>query len=306
MCSEPAARALNLTPPLTARGTLLPRVLPSPSWPAPLSPQHHAAPSPVRPHVCRAPAVSITKLWLPATGAGAGGPAVRPFPSCPLAFNPQQTALPPEESPQVWSPPATRAAKPLAPLTITGAFVEVPAPASPSCPVALSPQHTTAPLCVIPQEWAPPDATLRRGSRTELASVAGAGWGAGWDSLGCGGAGEGVTATGGGAGAAGTVTVADPVTPSLVAVIVALPPATAVTDPEADTVAIAGVLEDQVTSRSFSAPPRASRNAAVSCAFFPMASVSVAGVTATLATGTALTVTAAEALCDSICAVIVA
>jgi hypothetical protein len=161
---------------------------------------------------------------------------------------------------------------------------------------------------VIPQEWAPPAATLRRGSRTEVASVAGAGWGAGWDSLGCGGAGEGVgvTATGGGAGAAGTVTEADPVTPSLVAVIVALPPAMAVTDPEADTVAIDELLEDQATSRSFSAPPRASRNAAVSCALFPMASVSVAGVTATLTTGTALTVTAAEALCDSICAVIVA
>ncbi len=103
-----------------------------------------------------------------------------------------------------------------------------------------------------------------------------------------------------------TVSVAVPLLPSLVAVMVAVPAATPVPSPLPFTVATAGALVVQVTTRPVSALPLASLGVAVSCTVCPAGTPAVAGLTATDATGTVLTVMAAGALCPSLVAVIVA
>jgi hypothetical protein len=103
-----------------------------------------------------------------------------------------------------------------------------------------------------------------------------------------------------------TVTVAVPLFPSLVAVRVALPAATPVTSPLAETVAMADALLAQVTTRPASGLPLASWGVAVSCTVCPTCTLAVAGVTATEATGTFVTVIAAVPFWPSLLAVIVA
>src|SRR5205809_312061 len=103
-----------------------------------------------------------------------------------------------------------------------------------------------------------------------------------------------------------TVTVAGPLCPSQVAVIVAAPAATAVTSPLALTVATAVLPLDQVTVRPGSELPFASCGVAVSCTVCPTCTDAVAGFTVTDATGTVLTVIVALPLCPSLVAVIVA
>src|ERR1035437_476688 len=102
-------------------------------------------------------------------------------------------------------------------------------------------------------------------------------------------AGETVTlATGGG----DTVMVEVPVFVSLVAVIVAVPGATAVTSPLALTVALVASDVAHVTARPESVLPLASSVVAVSCCVAPIASDAVVGVTVRLATGIGVTVIA--------------
>src|SRR2546426_7306312 len=103
-----------------------------------------------------------------------------------------------------------------------------------------------------------------------------------------------------------TVTLADPLLPSLVAVIVTAPAATPITRPLADTVAIAVFELVHVTARPASTFPAASLGVALSCVVAPTNTVAVAGLTVTDATGTLDTVTAAVPLCPSLVAVIVA
>src|SRR6266550_3278171 len=105
-----------------------------------------------------------------------------------------------------------------------------------------------------------------------------------------------------------TVTVAVPFCPSLVAVIVAVPAATAVTRPLADTVATPGTLLAHVTTRPISAEPFASSGVAVSWTVCPTGTLAEAGFTATDATGaeTAVTITIAVPLLASLVAVSVA
>src|SRR3989442_3351673 len=103
-----------------------------------------------------------------------------------------------------------------------------------------------------------------------------------------------------------TVTAAVPLFPSLVAVIVAEPAATPVTNPLPLTVAAAGLLDAQVTTRPVSAAPLASFGVAVSCTVCPLCRFAVAGLTVTDATGTLVTVIAAVALLPSLVAVMVA
>ena len=76
-----------------------------------------------------------------------------------------------------------------------------------------------------------------------------------------------------------------PLWPSLVAVIVAEPAATAVTTPLARTVATAGASLAHVTERPVSVSPRASLSVAVSCGVAPTVRLSLAGATVTEATG---------------------
>src|SRR6266498_3603792 len=117
----------------------------------------------------------------------------------------------------------------------------------------------------------------------------------------------GVTATEAtGTGAAATVTAALPLCPSLVAVIVAEPAVRPVTSPLELTVAIEPLLLCQLTARPESALPLASFGVAVSCTVCPTRMLAVAGLTATDATGTGVTVTAALPLWPSLVAVIVA
>ena len=103
-----------------------------------------------------------------------------------------------------------------------------------------------------------------------------------------------------------TVTVAEPLFPSLVAVIVTDPTATPVTRPLADTVASAAFELVHVTARPVSTFPTASLGVALSCVVAPTNTVAVAGLTVTDATGTVDTETAAVPLCPSLVAVIVA
>src|SRR6266550_1296117 len=109
-------------------------------------------------------------------------------------------------------------------------------------------------------------------------------------------------------GTAVVVTVAVPLCPSLVAVNVAVPAATAVTRPLADTVATPGTLLAHVTTRPISAEPFASSGVAVSWTVCPTGTLAEAGFTATDATGaeTAVTVTMAVPFLPSLVAVSVA
>src|SRR2546421_8671378 len=106
-------------------------------------------------------------------------------------------------------------------------------------------------------------------------------------------------------GATVTVTLAVPLCPSLVAVIVTGPPAaTPLTSPLPFTLAIALLLDCQVTTRPVSGLPFVSLGVAVSCTVLPTATPAVAGVTVTDATGTGVTVMAAVPLWPSLVAVI--
>jgi phage terminase large subunit-like protein len=102
----------------------------------------------------------------------------------------------------------------------------------------------------------------------------------------------GVTATAA-TGMIVTVIEAVPLLPSLVAVSVALPAATPVTSPLAETLATPGALLAHVTRRPVKALPFASLGVAVNWAVCPMRTVAAAGLTATDATGTTVTVMAA-------------
>src|SRR5437867_1062293 len=102
-----------------------------------------------------------------------------------------------------------------------------------------------------------------------------------------------------------TVTVAVPLCPSLVAVIVAAPAVTPVTSPPALTVATAVLLLPQLTGRPDNGLPLASFEVAVSCTVWPTGTDAVLGLTVTDANGTVLTVIVAVPLCPSEVAVIV-
>jgi hypothetical protein len=105
-----------------------------------------------------------------------------------------------------------------------------------------------------------------------------------------------------------TVIAAVPLLPSLVAVIVADPAATAVTRPLDETRAIEVLELDHVTVLPVSVTPLASFVVAVSCTVCPTFTLAVGGETLTVATGTtaAATVTADVPLFPSLVAVIVA
>jgi len=92
-------------------------------------------------------------------------------------------------------------------------------------------------------------------------------------------------------GASVTVTLAVPLCPSLVAVIVTGPPAaTPLTSPLPFTLAIALVLDCQVMTRPVNGVPFASRSVAVSCTVCPCSTLTEAGLTVTEATGTVGTI----------------
>jgi hypothetical protein len=107
-------------------------------------------------------------------------------------------------------------------------------------------------------------------------------------------------------GTGDTVIVLDPLLPSLVAVIVAVPVATAVTEPNAVTAATAALLVAHVTTRSVTTFPNESVTVTVSGKVCATNMALVAGVTTTVPTGIAVTLTVAVPLLPSAVAVIVA
>jgi len=107
-------------------------------------------------------------------------------------------------------------------------------------------------------------------------------------------------------GASVTVTLAVPLCPSHVAVIVADPAPCAPTSPAGLTVATPAAFVTHVTTRPLSGLPAASLGVAVSCPVCPPVRLNVLGVTPTDATGTSVTVTVADPLRPSLVAVIVA
>jgi hypothetical protein len=107
-------------------------------------------------------------------------------------------------------------------------------------------------------------------------------------------------------GTAVTVTVDDPLFPSAVAVIVAVPGATPVTTPEDDTVAVAALLVVHATGRSVTTVPFASFTVAVNDVVWPCTTLGVGGATVTVPTGTGVTFTTIVPLFPSLVAVTVA
>src|SRR6266446_1416863 len=108
-------------------------------------------------------------------------------------------------------------------------------------------------------------------------------------------------------GGACTVTTDVPLLPSLVAVIVVVPPsATSVTSPVADTVMIVGVLDAHATARPVSVVPLASLSVTFSWMVPWSGSVAGVGLTTTVVTGTSVSVTAALPAFPSLVAVLVA
>jgi hypothetical protein len=103
----------------------------------------------------------------------------------------------------------------------------------------------------------------------------------------------------------GTVIVAVPVTPSLVAVTVALPGTRAVTSPSAETIATLGAVLLHTTRRSLRGAPPASVGVAFSCTLLPAGTSVLLGVTVTAATA-GYTVMVATPLFPSLVAVMVA
>src|SRR5438874_3237546 len=103
-----------------------------------------------------------------------------------------------------------------------------------------------------------------------------------------------------------TVTPDVPLLPSDVAVMVAEPAVTPLTSPLPLTVATAVLLLAHVITRPDNGLPLASFGVAVSCSVNPTCTLAGDGVTATEATGAAVTVTSDVRLCPSVVAVMVA
>src|SRR6476646_3892474 len=107
-------------------------------------------------------------------------------------------------------------------------------------------------------------------------------------------------------GTGAIVTDAEPLFPSLVAVMVIGPPTTTpVTSPLPETLAIPLLPDDQVTVRPLRTLLLASRVTAVSCRVAPTVTLGELGLTVTEATGTGMMVTDAVPLLPSLVAVIV-
>jgi hypothetical protein len=99
-----------------------------------------------------------------------------------------------------------------------------------------------------------------------------------------------------------TVMLDVPLFPSLAAVTVAVPAATAVTSPAEETVATAWSLEIQVIVRPVSVAPDASLSVAERVFVSPTTRLAELGETLTLATAGSVTVIAAESRCPSLAA----
>jgi hypothetical protein len=151
--------------PITSTGELRWVVLPSPSWPAPFSPQHLIVPSMSRAHVwpprlTPPPPLSATMFASgrppnersTSTGVCRLPPDV-PSPTWPASLNPQHFAPAAEVTAHPCMPPTPIPdAGPLSAMTSTGPRGALAVP-SPSCPPTSHPQHLAVPVERRAHEW---------------------------------------------------------------------------------------------------------------------------------------------------------
>src|SRR5207237_1185347 len=99
--------ATPLASPETSTGVWRSVVVPSPSWPQSLLPQHLTPPALVRAQVWSPPAaIAATPLASPETSTGVWRLVVVPSPSSPYSLSPQHLTRPALVIAQVWPPPA--------------------------------------------------------------------------------------------------------------------------------------------------------------------------------------------------------
>src|ERR1700694_5798718 len=122
-----------LVRPVPSTGVELSVVVPFPSWPKPLYPQHLIPPPMVSPQLWLLPAeMAATPLVRPVTSPGSGLFAIVAFPSWPEPLEPQHLTPPPVVRAQVWPTPAeTEGTALVTPDTSTGFELSVVVP-SPS------------------------------------------------------------------------------------------------------------------------------------------------------------------------------
>jgi hypothetical protein len=96
----PALTPAKLTLPATSTGVDRFVVVPSPSWPNPLSPQQYAAPLATRPQVWVPFTLIAANVTIPETATGVDLFVVVPSPSWPNELSPQQYTAPADVRPQ--------------------------------------------------------------------------------------------------------------------------------------------------------------------------------------------------------------
>src|SRR5436190_360454 len=133
------------------------------NWLKVLLPQHFTPPPVVSAQVCPHPAaIAATPLARPETSTGVRRWVFVASPSWPLELSPQHLTPPPAVRAHVWVPPgatSTTCTTPLArPLTAVGVDRSVVVP-SPRRPLALLPQHLSAPAASTAQVCSLPPAT---------------------------------------------------------------------------------------------------------------------------------------------------
>ena len=133
-------------------------MVPSPSCPSMLRPQHCIVPSARTAQLCQAPVVRAVAVVMPLTVTGtAENPVVVPSPSCPESATPQHCTRPSDRRAQVCSSPSEISLALVTLLTPTGtpALLSVPLPI---CPRLLRPQHWAVPSERLAQTWYVPPA----------------------------------------------------------------------------------------------------------------------------------------------------
>src|SRR5947207_792874 len=121
--------------PLTSTGAGALVVVPFPSCPAKLSPQHLTVPPPSSAQVCLYPQDTATASSIPTTATGVVASVFVPLPSWPRSLRPQHRTAPPASSAHACWGPADSALAPASPLTATG-WVVTPGPAIPPPSIA--------------------------------------------------------------------------------------------------------------------------------------------------------------------------
>jgi hypothetical protein len=101
VCRHPALTATAPAIPTTCTGTADVVVVPSPSCPKSLSPQHRIVPLLNTAHVWAPPPLTAVTPVMPLTGREVDDWMKVPSPSCPWPFRPQQRSVPFASSAQV-------------------------------------------------------------------------------------------------------------------------------------------------------------------------------------------------------------